>query len=121
MKGKEMIKRYGPKNPLDDFQKQWLSLKDFQGFMNLVISVSPDDVWAIKHLAPGSGRLIEPGCSAAQFVVDFKRKGYKMDGVDFTEPIVERLNSLYPDLNIFYEDCTNLSMIPDNTYDGYIF
>ncbi|MDR0742269.1 MAG: class I SAM-dependent methyltransferase [Puniceicoccales bacterium] len=115
-----MIKRYGPKSPHDDFQGQWLDLKDLEAFMNLVISANPDDVWAIEQLGSGGGRLLEAGCGAAPFVIYFKRKGYNIDGVDFAEKIVERLNSLYPDLNIFYGDCTNLFMVPDNTYDGYI-
>jgi SAM-dependent methyltransferase len=88
--------------------------------MNLVISVSPDDAWAIKHLASRDRWLQETGCGAARFVLFFKRRGYKIDGVDYAEHIVERLTSRYPDSNIFYRDCTNLSMIPNNTYDGYI-
>jgi ubiquinone/menaquinone biosynthesis C-methylase UbiE len=64
--------------------------------------------------------VLEAGCGAAPFVIYFKCKGYEIDRVDFAEQIVEGLDSLYSDVNLFYGDYTNLSMIPDNAYDGYL-
>jgi hypothetical protein len=69
MKKKEMIKRYAPKNAHDDFQEQWLGLKNLEAFMNLVTSVRQDDVWARKQIASAGGRLVEAGCGPARFVL----------------------------------------------------
>jgi hypothetical protein len=85
MKGKEMTEKYGAKNPHDDFQDQWLGLKDLEVIMNLVISVSPDNVWAIKQLASGRGRLLGARSGAAPRVIWFKCKRYKLHGVYFAE------------------------------------
>lgn len=114
-----MYKIYGEKNPHDEFQGQWLSV-DIDKHKKRIIGNNPEVCKMIKKYFTKNDKILEAGCGLAPYVIHFNHLGYKMDGVDFTEQVIQKLKEYDKNINIFYGDCMNLQNIPDNSYQGYV-
>ncbi len=65
------------------------------------------------------GRILEAGCGQGIFVNALKELGYDIEGIDFDEKTVEKINKNFPELNIKIGDVFNLKY-PDNYFSGYV-
>lgn len=63
--------------------------------------------------------VLEAGCGLGQYVAGLQARGYQVEGVDFEENVVAKLNKVAPDLKIRKGDIYNLDS-PDKKYGGYI-
>jgi len=61
----------------------------------------------IRNEAVGN-RIMEAGCGLGQWVVYLTDKGYKVVGLDYSEPTIKRLNQTYPDCEWVVGDITDL-------------
>jgi SAM-dependent methyltransferase len=57
---------------------------------------------------PRTGKILEGGCGLGQFVVHYRRRGYDIEGVDFSPLAIERLKSLDPALPVALADVRKL-------------
>lgn len=78
--------------------------------------------WITKY-TPRYGKSIEAGCGLGRYVFYFSRMGIKIEGVDFSEPVVESLNKWKDengfDTRFIRGNILNLDY-PDNSLSGYI-
>lgn len=82
--------------------------------------------WAeISHLRPvfdryfpKKGKILEGGCGIGQFVIYYRRRGYDIEGVDFSSATVERLRQSHPGLPVRVGDVTALPY-PDGYFECY--
>jgi len=71
----------------------------------------------MRHLKPGM-RLLEGGCGDGRYVRHLSGLGIETVGVDFARATVEKINALFPELDVRVGDIRNLDF-PDNHFDGY--
>lgn len=57
---------------------------------------------------PRPGKILEGGCGLGQFVVHYRRRGYDIEGVDFSPLAIERLKALDPALPVTLADVRKL-------------
>lgn len=78
--------------------------------------------WISKYV-PRFGKVIEAGCGMGRYVFYLKRLGIDIEGIDFSESVIERLNTIkseiVPDAVFLHGDITNLPY-QDNSLSGYI-
>lgn len=67
---------------------------------------------------PRDGKILEGGCGIGQFVVYYRRRGYDIEGVDFSPSVVERLSRVDPALPVRVADVTALPY-PDGYFACY--
>ncbi|KAA3663536.1 MAG: class I SAM-dependent methyltransferase [Chloroflexi bacterium] len=63
--------------------------------------------------------VLEAGCGLGQIVMALSARGYQVEGVDYCEPTIKRIQAAAPQLNVRVGDVYNLN-VPDGTYGGYI-
>ena len=63
-------------------------------------------------------RVIEGGCGYGSYVYLLNELNYNVVGVDYAEKTVQKVNEIFPELDIVYGDLNNLNF-PDNHFDGY--
>ena len=66
----------------------------------------------------GGAKILEGGCGLGQKLFALSKKGFDVVGIDNAEKTVEKMNKLYPELNIQKGDLRWLEF-PDETFDGY--
>lgn len=71
-----------------------------------------------RHL-PRDLPVLEAGCGIGQLVMALNSRGYQMEGVDYAEQTVARIQAAAPELNVRVGDVYSLN-VPDGTYGGYI-
>ncbi len=78
--------------------------------------------WISKYV-PRFGKVIEAGCGVGRYVFYLKRLGIDIEGVDFSESVIEQLNKIkneiVPDAVFLHGDITSLPY-KDNSLSGYI-
>jgi SAM-dependent methyltransferase len=78
--------------------------------------------WISKYV-PRFGKVVEAGCGVGRYVFYLKRLGIDVEGVDFSELIIERVDAIkseiIPDAVFLHGDITNL-LYNDNSLSGYI-
>ncbi len=78
--------------------------------------------WITKYV-PRHGKVIEGGCGVGRYVFYLKRLGIEIEGVDFSESVIEKLervkNKIEPEAVFRKGDVTNLPY-KDNSLSGYI-
>jgi len=100
----------------DEHWKSYLSPEFYQAAENG--SLAPYTEVFTRYL-PKSGKIIEAGCGLGQYVLALQKRGYDVEGVDFSPETVAAVRAIRPDLPINVGDVCNLD-VPDNTYAGYI-
>ena len=113
-----MFKVYGPKNPHDQFQSEWLA-SDFDKKIAVLKTKKKEVLDLIEKYFTPDDYLLEAGCGMGQFVKYYHDKGWNIRGVDFAEKAIEKIKEYDPTLKVDYGDCTKLPY-PDNTFDGYL-
>lgn len=63
--------------------------------------------------------VLEAGCGLGQLVMALSARGYQVEGVDYCEPTIRRIQTVAPQLNVRMGDVYALN-VPDGTYGGYI-
>jgi len=93
---------------------------DFSLFDQLVRNCDEDDTvqLAVKYL-PRDGRILEAGCGPGHVVEYLQRRGYDIEGVELSEPVVNEARRRYPHLRVSLGDVSALAC-PDNTYSGLL-
>jgi SAM-dependent methyltransferase len=64
-------------------------------------------------------KIIEAGCGMGQWVIYLSDCGYDITGLDFSEPVVEKLQILYPEKKFLIGDITKFEF-QDNTFDAML-
>ena len=113
-----MFKVYGPKNPHDQFQSEWLA----SDFYKKVAALEEKQKEVLdlnsKYFTP-KDYLLEAGCGMGRFVKYYHDRGWNIRGVDFAEKAIEKVKEYDPALKVDFADCTNLPY-EDETFDGYL-
>lgn len=112
-----MFKRYGPRNPHNEFKSQWSSASIEEKIQATYFY--PEIYNAIIKYLNTSGKIIEAGCGLGGWVSRLHNEGYNITGVDFVEDIIVPLKKHNPKLSIEVGDCTNLKY-NDNSFDLYL-
>ncbi len=71
-----------------------------------------------KYL-PKSGKIIEAGCGLGYYVLALGRRGYEIEGVEWSRKAVGLIKQRYPKLKVGVGDVRNLA-VKDSYYSGYI-
>jgi len=67
-----------------------------------------------------SDMIIEAGCGTARFVVALQARGFRhVTGIDWGEPTIAKVRTLFPELPIKVGDVTHID-VEDGYYDAYI-
>ncbi len=78
--------------------------------------------WITKY-APRHGKIVEGGCGVGRYVFYLTRLGLEIEGVDFSEVVIEKLGAVKKEIEpkaVFIKgDVTNLPY-DDNSLGGYI-
>jgi SAM-dependent methyltransferase len=78
--------------------------------------------WITKYV-PRFGKVIEGGCGVGRYVFYLKKLGIEIEGIDFSEAVIEKLgkvkNELVPEAYFKLGDVTNLPY-ESNSLSGYI-
>lgn len=113
-----MFKVYGPKNPHDQFQSEWLNA-DFNQKVATLEEKQKEILDLIKKYFTPNDYMLEAGCGMGRFVKYYHDKGWNIRGVDFAEKAIEKVKEVYPELQVDVGDCTNLPY-KTHTFDGYL-
>jgi len=113
-----MFKVYGPKNPHDQFQDEWLT-SDFDKKLKDMKNEKKEIIQVIKKYFTKNDYLLEAGCGMGQVVKYYHDMGWNIRGVDFAEQAIEKIKEFDSALKVDYGDCTDLPYA-DNTFDGYL-
>jgi SAM-dependent methyltransferase len=68
---------------------------------------------------PKNDPVLEAGCGLGQLVMALAKRGYHVEGVDYAEQTVARIQALAPKLNVRVGNVYALD-VPDGFYGGYI-
>ncbi len=68
---------------------------------------------------PSDGRHLEAGCGAGYWVAALRAAGRNVEGIEYSRPLVELVNTVYPQLPVCYGDALAIDC-PDNTYASYL-
>lgn len=68
---------------------------------------------------PADGRHLEAGCGAGYWVAALRAAGRNVEGIEYSRPLVELVNAVYPQLPVGYGDALAIDC-PDNTYASYL-
>lgn len=71
-----------------------------------------------KYL-PKSGKIIEAGCGLGDYVLALTRRGYRVEGVEWSRKAVDMIKQRYPKLKVRVGDVRKLAAA-DGYYSGYI-
>ena len=78
--------------------------------------------WITKYV-PRYGKVVEAGCGLGRYCFYLKRLGIDIEGIDFSENAIDRLNEIKfkiePSAKFMHGDVTDLPC-EDNTISGYI-
>lgn len=77
------------------------------------------EVILTRHMRP-DGRNIEAGCGLGYWVAALQARGFAVEGVDYSESLVEAVNRARPDLTIRQGDAMALTDYPDASVDAYL-
>ncbi len=72
----------------------------------------------IKYL-PKKGKIIEAGCGLGYYVLALGRRGYNIEGVEWSREAISLTKQRYPKLKVKTGDVRKLS-VKDGYYSGYI-
>lgn len=89
-------------------------------FINAINSGSRDLFvkWYTNKFVPKGGRVLEGGCGKGQYVHAFKNWNYDSYGIDYAKDTVQKVNKLFPELNIIQGDVRDLPY-DTNFFDAY--
>jgi len=72
-----------------------------------------------KFLKPSrSVKILEGGCGKGQYVNSLSHTGYDAYGIDYAQATVNKVNQLFPQLNIRLSDIRKIDF-PDNFFNAY--
>ena len=82
--------------------------------------LAADDMGKIllREMSTG-GRHLEAGCGAGYWVAALRACGLNVEGIEYSRPLVEQVNAVYPELPVCYGDALAIEC-PDNTYASYL-
>lgn len=72
----------------------------------------------IKYL-PKTGKIVEAGCGLGYYVLALDRRGYNIEGVEWSRKSIKLINKRYPNLQVKAGDVRKLT-VKDGYYSGYI-
>jgi SAM-dependent methyltransferase len=70
----------------------------------------------LKFVRPGA-RTLEAGCGLARFTVAAHARGYRAEGLDWSEPTIERLRQRFPEITWHVGDIRRLAFA-EGTFDA---
>lgn len=73
----------------------------------------------LLHYLPKQGRILEAGCGTGWVVAALLQHGLDVEGVDYSESLIEEVKKYKPELPVSVGDVCHLQ-VPDNHYAGYI-
>ena len=73
---------------------------------------------SVKYL-PKKGKIIEAGCGLGYYVLALERRGYDVEGVEWSKEAVGLIKKRFPELKVRTGDVRNLA-VKDGYYSGYI-
>ena len=73
----------------------------------------------ITKFAKTGSKILEAGCGMGQYVYRLNSMGYECIGIDYAEKTINKLNEVYPELDIRKMDVFNLSAFEKNYFDVY--
>jgi SAM-dependent methyltransferase len=68
---------------------------------------------------PPQGLHLEAGCGAGYWVAALKHHGFNIEGIEYTQNLVELVHSVYPQLPIRWGNALNIDT-PNDYYDSYL-
>src|SRR3989339_1665312 len=68
---------------------------------------------------PKIGKIIEAGCGLGYYVLALERRGYDIEGVEWSKEAVGLIKKHFPELRVRTGDVRNLK-VKDGCYSGYI-
>lgn len=76
--------------------------------------------WAlIRRHIPRGGRILDAGCGLGDWVMVLVGRGYRAEGIDYSETIVDNLRQTYPEQNWLVGDIRRMPYPPES-FDGVI-
>jgi len=73
----------------------------------------------IERYVRREGAILDAGCGFGEWVSFLSRKGYRAEGLDFSDELVKRLRETYPHLTWTQADVNHLPY-EDETFDGVV-
>lgn len=89
-----------------------VSLSKLEQYGPRVISI-------LRSSLPRTGRILEAGCGTGWIVATLLRSGFEIEGIDYSEDLVQQVTAVRPDLPISFGDVCRLD-VPDGFYRGYV-
>ncbi|KPJ72629.1 hypothetical protein AMJ52_05760 [candidate division TA06 bacterium DG_78] len=71
-----------------------------------------------KYL-PRNGKILEAGCGIGKWVMVLGEIGYKIEGIDFSSKVINKVKKFNPDIPVKVADILDLPYA-DGTFSGYI-
>jgi len=73
----------------------------------------------LVSVLPQDGKILEAGCGTGWAVAALQEHGFDIEGVDYSEPLIEEVKKYKPELPVSVGDVCNLQ-VPDSYYAGYV-
>lgn len=71
------------------------------------------------RVLPKPGRILEGGCGLAPYLIQLRRLGFDVVGIDYNENPIAKVKAFDPSLPVFVGDVTRIDF-PDRCFDGYL-
>jgi SAM-dependent methyltransferase len=103
----------------EHWEQRWAKA-NLSGLLNAYSSGKLDEFEGVftRHL-PKDLPILEAGCGLGQLVMALSARGYRVEGLDYAQATVKRIQEIAPNLNVRTGDIYRLD-VPDKTYGGYI-
>ncbi len=78
----------------------------------------------LHEVLPGGGSLLDLGCGTGRHMEHFAREGWRVTGVDLSEPMLQeaasKLAKVQPGAGLYRADILDLSFLEPNSFDAVI-
>lgn len=68
---------------------------------------------------PTTGKILEAGCGTGWVVAALRNHGFDVEGVDFSNELIQAVKMQYPELPVSFADVCQLT-VPDGYYQAYV-
>jgi len=73
----------------------------------------------IQHYLPSIGKILDAGCGIGQYLAVLRERGYDIEGIDFSEEVVNHIKKFDPDLPVRVGNVLNLPY-PNNHFKAIL-
>ena len=101
------------------WDEMWASHRTGSSYARAITGYLPQYLGrTLLKWVPSGSRILEAGCGPARFTVGAHARGYRAEGIDFAQQVVERLTRTFPEIPFMVGDVTDLEAVPDGSYDA---